>query len=205
MTDVWDSTTGTKRFGDKSGGHYTEIESDGSVIHAGDATMWDDLLVQTNAVKLPGVSDPSWTAYKGSYALTFAKAADNVVTFAVQLPHGWKVGSDLYFHLHLAYPSAKVGSTRWIFTHSWANIGSTFPAETTVTTDIVSPNEADNQQIASIATLTGTGKTLSSVILCSVTREGTHLNDDYDDVVYVVSFDFHTEKDTMGSRQAITK
>lgn len=185
--------------------NFTEFESDGTVKFNGTATVWDDVQVNIGNVRT-GSSTPTWTAYKGSEILAFDKSQDNKIFFTAQLPHEYKEGSDICFHIHLAYPDSGTGDTRWIFTYSWANIGSDFPTESTVTIDIASPEDTDNHHYAEIAPLiSGTGKTMSSVLLCSLTREGTHANDDYDDDAYLVALDFHVEKDTVGSRTEITK
>ena len=188
--------------GDVTGGNYLDLEPDGTLHFIGNATVWDDLPIDIGKVKLPGVSDPTWVAYKGGRVLSFSKSADNIFTFIAQTPHAYKEGSNMEFHLHLAYPNAGTGDTRWVFTHSWANAGTDFPSESTVTTDIASPNDADNHQFAEIASsITGTGKTISSLLICSLMREGTDaVNDDYDEVVYLISADFHYERDTVGSR-----
>lgn len=203
----WVQTDVVSQFGDADGSNYSEFEADGTLEFNGNATVWDDLQIVMGQLKLPGVSDPSWTAYKGCYVLTFSKTADNIATFTAQLPHSYKEGSDIEFHLHLAYPDAGAGDTRWNFTHSWADMGEDFPAETTVTTDIASPTTADRHQYAEIAaTISGAGHTISSILLCSIQREGSDaVNDDYDNVVYLVAADFHFEKDTVGSRQEVVK
>ena len=198
----WNSSTGTLRFGDQSGGHYTEFESDGTVVQVGNAVVWEDLAIAVGQVKLPGVSDPTWTAYKGGRVLSFSKAADNEISFTAQVPHGYKEGSDMEFHLHLAYPATGTGDSRWIFTYSWANKDEDYPGETPHPADIASPNNADVHQYAEILDpIDGTGKTISSVLICSLMREGTDaVNDDYDEAIYLVSADFHYQRDTGGSR-----
>ncbi|KKL70702.1 hypothetical protein LCGC14_2102290 [marine sediment metagenome] len=169
--------------------------------------VWDDQQVAVTSVKLPGVSDPSWTAYKGSYVLTFAKGADNIISFIVQMPHRYKEGSDIDFHIHTCWPDGAAGDTIWNFTHSWANIDDDFPAETTVAAvTIASPANQDNLQLDTIAaTITGSGKKISSVILCSLQREGTAVADDYDNVTYMVALDFHVPRNTLGSRTKLLK
>ncbi len=172
--------------------------------------VWDDLQVALTSVKLAGVSDPTWQAYKGGYVLKFAKNADNILYFITQMPHDYKQGANIEFHIHLAYPDSGSGSTIWNFTHSWANIGSDFPTETAVSrVEIVSPQDVDTHQgegTAEIAaSISGTGKKLSSVLICSLQREGTDIPDDYDNVVYLVALDFHVPRDSIGSATQNTK
>ncbi len=174
--------------------------------------VWDDLQVALTSVKLAGVSDPTWQAYKGGYVLKFAKNADNILYFITQLPHDYKQGANIEFHLHLAYPDSGAGSTVWNFTHSWANLGSDFPAATTVSkVEIVSPEDTDTHQAEATAeiasSISGTGKKFSSVLICSLQREGTDATvpDDYDNVVYLVALDFHVPRDSIGSATATVK
>ena len=168
--------------------------------------VWDDLRTPSNnSKKVPGKEAKDQT-YKGGVVLKFEDNQDQAVAFNAQLPHKYKEGEDIEFHLHLVYPTATVGNTRWVFTYSWANIGDTHPAETTVTTIIASPNEVDNHQLAEIAaTISGVGKTVSSMLICSVTREGTDGTDTLGQDVYLTELDFHYPIDTIGSRTEDTK
>ena len=168
--------------------------------------VWDDLRTPANNAKAVPGKEAKDQAYKGGVVFKFEDNKDQAVAFNVQLPHKYKEGEDIEFHLHLVYPTATAGNTRWIFTYSWANIGDTHPAETTVTTIIASPNEIDNHQLAEIAaTIDGTGKTVSSMLICSVTREGTDGTDTLGQDVYLTELDFHYPIDTIGSRQEASK
>ena len=168
---------------------------------------WDDQQVSLGSVGF-GSSAPTETAYKGSEVLSFHQSQDNSITFVAQLPHAYKINSDIEFHLHLAYQDANAGNSKWTLTHSWASIGSTFPAETSVSALIASPAETDHHQLADIAaTITpaaGQGG-ISSVLLCSLTREGTDGTDTYGSGIYLVSLDFHRRGDGFGSRQRAVK
>jgi hypothetical protein len=167
--------------------------------------VYNDILVNPNAVRLPAVSAPAFVAYKGSQVLEFSKTATNTVHFQVQLPHSYAEGQNIEFHFHLAYPNNGTGNTRWAFTYSWANITGTFPTETTVNVTAASPNSAGYHQLVGMGSLTGTGKGISSVLLCSLSRLGADGTDTYDDVVYVTSFDFHIPMDTVGSKKETSK
>lgn len=204
-----DAGNETVSIGDTGGSDYSEFESDGTLTFNGAATVWDDLQVNISSVRLPTSSMPSWNVYKGSQVLTFSKDADEIIYFTAQLPHSYKEGSDIEFHIHTVYPDSNAGGVRWNFTHSWANMGDDFPAATTVSTTIEASGDADAHTLDEIAaTITGTGKTISSVILCSLEREGTYAGgdpDDYNNNVYLVALDFHFEKDTVGSRLEASK
>jgi hypothetical protein len=150
---------------------------------------------------------PTWTSYKGSEVPAFAKNAINTLYFSAQLPHAYKVDSDIEFHIHLAYPDATAGNSIWYFTYSWADMGSNFAAESNSgNITIAAPGAADRHQYGElIATISGAGKGISSVLLCSLSRLGNDGSDDYDEVIYAISADFHYQRDTNGSRLQTAK
>ncbi len=167
---------------------------------------WDDQQVVIGATKLAGVSDPTWTAYKGSYVLSFAKNADNILYFTAQLTHKYQEGEDILFHIHTAHADADAGNSRWHLTASAASVNEDFPAETTYSVTHASPSDADKHEAFTIGTISGTGLKISDVLLCSLQREGTDaVNDTYDDWIHLVAADFHVPCDTPGSRQEFSK
>ena len=167
-------------------------------------TRWDDLRTPAYGVKKVLGKEPTDQAYKGGVVQSFVSGADNAVAFTVQLPHSYKEESDLCFHLHVIIPTAGAGgaaeNVKFDFTYSWANIDGVFPAETpvSVTTD-VKDIAADTHFIIEFPHFDGTGKTISSVLICSLTRD-TGVANNYADDIYLSELDFHFEKDSNGSR-----
>lgn len=206
MNEYGFTKEGEVYIGDQAVGNYSAFEEDGTLRFEGEAVVWDDEQVKIGNIGF-GASAPSWVDYKGSRALSFDKAQDNKITFDAQFHHTYKEGSDVEFHIHLAYPDNGAGTSRWTLTISWANVGGTFPAESSYSATITSPEETDHHQLAVIvATLPGAGKKISSVALCSLTREGTDvINDTYDEDLYLVQLDFHRPGDTAGSRTRTVK
>jgi hypothetical protein len=169
--------------------------------------VYDDMTVSMANAKTPAANAPNWVAYKGSEIPAFSKSATNVLYFTAQLPHTYKEGTDLEFHIHITYPDAGAGNSVWYFTYSWANIDGAFPGASN-SGNIVVPTHstADFHDMAQIVTtISGAGKTVSSILLCSISRIGGNGSDDYDNVVYLVAGDFHYQKDTLGSRQQLIK
>lgn len=62
----------------------------------------------------------------------------------------------------------------------------------------------DDHMLDSIATITGTSKNVSSMLICSLTRDVSVAND-YADNAYLVEVDSHFQIDTIGSRQMTSK
>jgi len=169
--------------------------------------VYDDMQISMANVKTPAVNAPNWVSYKSSEVPAFSKTATNVLYFSAQLPHSYKEGSDLEFHIHIAYPDNGVDNSVWYFTYSWADVESNFPAASNSGNVILaSPTTTDRHTAPSIiATISGAGKKISSVLLCSISRLGGDGSDSYDNVIYLVSGDFHYQKDTIGSRQLLVK
>ena len=166
-----------------------------------DPAVWDDLSIALAQAKTPASLAPTWTPYKGSQIPAYSSSAINVIYFSAQLPHSYKEGSSIEFHAHIVYPDNLAGNSVWYATYSWANVDSTFPVATGVYLTVASPTITDYHQLINIVpSISGTGKKISSVLLCSLQRIGNHIEDTYPSELYAVSADFHFKKDTLGSR-----
>lgn len=168
---------------------------------------WDDQQVQTSGVRLPDVNAPSFSTFKGCEVLTFSGSATNTIYFSAQLSHAYEEGSNIEFHVHYVPEDNTSGNVRWVFTYSWANINGVFLTETPVTTVLATPQVTDQHTKGEIITaITGTGKNLSSILLCSLSRTGGHTDDTYDSKnIYLIGIDFHIKKDALGSQQERSK
>ena len=196
----------TARFGDIDAGTYLEIEDDGFIEVVG-TEVWDDVRVPISGVRLPAAAAPTWTAYKGSQVLAFDGTSTDTIFVVVQLPHMYKQGTDIDVHVHWVPEDATAGNVKWQVTYSWANWSEAFPAETTATVVVAAPEVADVHTKADIIeTISGTGKTISSMLLCSLSRLGGDVEDTYNAKdAYLLEVDFHYQKDTLGSRTETVK
>ena len=170
-------------------------------------SIWTDLSIAMSQARTPASLAPTWSPYKGTQVPAYSDTQVNVLYFSAQLPHSYKEGTNIEFHIHIAYPDAVAGNSVWYFTYSWANDGESFPAPTLSPQVIIaSPGVVDYHQRAEIiASMNGIGKKISSVLLCSIQRTGTSLDDNYGNVIYLTSADFHFQQDTLGSRQQNVK
>ena len=171
-------------------------------------TVWDDLRFPATSVRGAGVFDPTLTVFQSGIVLAFSTGPNNEVTFFnAQLPHGWKQGSEMVFHLHWTIPVsgglAGAENVKWDFTYSWANMAAAFPAASTatVTVDVQNVTAGDHLVTDILEPVAGfAGKEISSVLLCSLTRDVGVAND-YGQDAYYIEADFHFEIDTIGSRE----
>lgn len=141
---------------------------------------------------------PNYVDYKGGYVMDFSAGSDKFVKFNIQLPHGYKVGSELRPHVHWAAPDANSGVVRWQLSYSWANIHSAFPTPTPITLDADTPEEADVHNVSNFSALSGTGKVVSSMLICELGRLGTE--DTYASSAYLLEFDVHVKLVTVGTQ-----
>ncbi len=175
-------------------------------------TVWDDFVVPVNAIRLAGASPADPYAYKSGSVLSFDSSTDEYVYFVIQLPHRYKEGTDVIFHIHWTIVTSGAGAgaenVKWDMTYSAsspATPAESWPAASnaTVTIDVQS-DSADDHLIDNVATITGTNFKISEIIICSLKRDTTVANN-YSDEVLLVSADVHYEVDTMGSRQTLAK
>ena len=189
-----------------TGGNNTEFEPDGTLKFKGNATVFDDIRTPMTSIRITGpggTTPPDEVMYKGSVVLAFGGAGtdDEKGFFTIQIPHSYKEGSDITPHIHWTPEDNTAGTVRWILTYSWANIDAAFPAETANAIEVVADQTTDKHQRDFFTAITGTGKTISSMILCSIQREDSDPNDTYNNKdAFLLEMDFHFEKDTVGSR-----
>ena len=58
-----------------------------------------------------------------------------------------------------------------------------------------------NEEKGEIAEISGVGKEMSSMLLCSLQRNASQASDTYNGDIHLLEADFHYEKDTIGSRE----
>ena len=174
---------------------------------------WDDLRVTLDngssaAVLdyLNGSSGPQIWYFRGN-------GTDEAMSFTVQLPHGWKEGSTIHPHIHWIPKSTGTGDVEWNFEYSWANYDpvtpQVFPAITTSTVVASGPFTAKAHSITSLTTgntgIDGTGKKISSILICRIWRNSSRANDTYNADAGVLFVDFHIQVDGYGSHQEYIK
>jgi hypothetical protein len=204
--------------GDSINGNFTKVTTNGSLSYEGDATRWDDLRVPMSSTRRGAAEDPLYDQFKndgsgsvGVYGSWFRTNQTEDLFFEVQMPHAWKEGSNLYPHIHWS-PKTNTGGdkVRWGFEYLWVNVAGTFGNTTVVYAEdpipTVGPSPTAYQHVISaFPEIVGTGQTLSSMLICRVFRDGTHINDSYNNSAFLLQFDFHYQIDSDGSNEEYTK
>lgn len=192
--------------------NHTKFETDGTVMFEGNATVWDDLRVSVDN----GSSSATLGYMPGDNAggqiwyFLNAKALETL-TFQVQLPHSYKEGTNIYPHIHWTPRVSGSGNVEWNLDYTWVNYDATtplaFPATTTSTVVATGPFTLRTHLITSLASggLDGTGKKVSSILICRIWRNSGNTADTYADDAGLLSLDFHYQIDTVGSRAEYVK
>ena len=174
----------------------------------GNDVVWDDLRFPVTNIRITGTNPASWETFNGFQVLGFEYQAvnDEQVYFIAQLPHGYKHGSNIRFHVHWTPQTDDSATVRWGFEYIWANKDDSLSgSSTTVYKDVAINGNAGDHLITDIIEIDGTDKTLSSMLLCRLFRNSSHGNDDFDDIAYLLEADFHYQSDQVGSRQEYIK
>jgi hypothetical protein len=180
-----------------------------TVTLTGDATTFDDLRISATMGTKPASNPPALKAFGPSGNLqgwAFDKTTNQQIFFEAQLPHTWKLGSTIYPHVHWSPSDTGTGVCIWKLEYSWANDSAAFGAPTTITASQAGSGTAwQHQRIAfeSNAGIAGTGKTLSSILMCRLYRDAA--TDAYDNDAFLISFDIHYEIDGFGSDEEAVK
>lgn len=164
---------------------------------------FDDSQVPATSLKSGGTGIPSFDAFLGNtlcYAFTDESVAGNEkrIYFNIQLPHRWKEGSAIEPHVHYAPSTNGGGVIRWELEYTWANIDGTFGAPTSIYCEDDVGTTANAHRLVSFGTISATGKTASSILVCKLQRNSSHANDTYANKVFLLSLDAHFESDKLG-------
>ena len=181
-------------------------------------TEWDDLRIVPGTFDYAGVADPTLSDWQpGGSGTTFKVykfQKDDEVFATCQMPHSYKEGSDLQFHIH--WTPADRGSEEdgnkvgWKVDYSIANVDGTFSSSNTVDLSDTCSGTDDKHEITDSATVDGTGLTISHMIMLRIYRSDTGDDDTWVGTTaaqspVILEFDIHFEKNTRGSRQELTK
>lgn len=178
---------------------------------------WDDLTVPGTNTRA-GTSAPVFEAFRnGVYLLGFVYNQVDEVHFTIQMPHHWKEGSNIYPHVHWTHIAAAPSNNQgvvWVLEYTWANINDIFPATSTMTAALewtTSPPPQYKHILTPFvdgsanAYINGTGKKLSSQLICRLYRNTVDSRDDFDQTAYLIEIDFHYMVDSLGSDEEYIK
>lgn len=165
------------------------------------AGRYDDLLGPITSSRVGANNKPDFDATNVGYLFPQNDTGE-VLYMVFQMPHAWKEESTVYPHVHFL----QTGSSMPVFkiSYAWHSIGGTVPAFATLTmsTAAVSYTSGSIHQIATNTSgISGSGKTISSLLLCKLYRDDNIVSGD----VLVWAMDVHYLRDSHGSKQEYVK
>ena len=182
----------------------------GQLLLSGAGIAWDDLRTPVQSLKLSGTKPPSWVTYKGTELLAFSDQSvlgnEEHIFFAMQVPHNYKIGTNLHMHVHYVPEDNTGGNVYWALTYSWASIEEAFPGELTIRVASPCGTTTDAHKMSEFPEISGLGKGISSMIICKLQRNSSDALDTYNGKsVYLLEIDAHYEIDSFGSAAETTK
>jgi len=184
-------------------------------------TVWEDMRIPVASLKVPGSNAPTWSTFPngttdtGLQALHFSDQAvegnEEGVYFTVQLPHAWKIGTDIEAHIHWSPETTGTGTVRWGFTYTWAFIDAVYGEPATVYGEhTIAENEQDKHIYTDFDPWLTTptdrpSYKVSSMLVCKLFRNSSHANDTYTGDAALLEVDMHLEIDSLGSREELVK
>lgn len=184
------------------------LNPDYGVLFNGTTTVWEDVRVPGNTVVKQSTGPDDINPLGNLEVLGFADNATESVSFSIQLPHSYKLGSTIYPHVHWMPISTNTGDVRWGLEYSWADYGTTFPSPTTIYVNDTAGGVANEHQFASFPSISAganAGQQVSSMLICRLFREGGNAADTHSGDAAFLEFDIHIEIDTFGSRTELAK
>ena len=190
----------------------TTIENDGTVVFNGAATTWDELRGSGSAIGTG--SSPVMVQFTGNGPLfewSFSHGtSDKCLYYELQLPHGWNQGSRIYPHVHWTPSTNGTGNVVWKMDYIWQNIGEVYGLSSTIKVSTPAIGTAWQHEMSNFQTgisdgIAATGKTISSILICRIYRDGSSVSDTYPDPVSLIGFDVLYEINTVGSHTPTTK
>jgi hypothetical protein len=170
--------------------------------------MWDDLRVSPFSASIgAGVRPPNIVKFKdnglgstGVYVYGFDEKQEEELFFEVQLPHSWVEGSDIRPHVHFTTPTQTATTLTWGLEYTWATINGVY-GDTNILSQAIDCPVAYTHTICPLGTISGTGKKISSILICRVFRTtGGYVGNGI-----LLSVDFHIQLNSMGSYNELNK
>lgn len=134
--------------------------------------------------------------------LLFRSGQTDTVTFAYQLPHGYREGSDISFHVHWSKTSNAAGTVNWQYRYSWCDIGDVTPGFSVLASGIVQVSDRDTAEVHAITRwpeIVGSGHNVSSIVKVWLQRTSAAGGDTYAASARLISADLHYQQNTFGS------
>lgn len=170
---------------------------------------YDDVVTPLLTAKTPSGSPAvvkQVTAITGSiYQLAFESGKGQDATFSIQLPHGYKRGTDLYPHLHFICSSASGGDVVFGLEYVTGSLTGVYSSVSTTRyfTNAATSRTSMRMEIHGWDPISGVNLRESSCLFGRIFRPNV-AGDTYPDDVFGISLDVHYQVRSLGSRNPIS-
>lgn len=201
-TFVVEDSDGTDQFEINSDGEVS-IKGDGTLVLENDATVWEDANVDLSPLQSggtkPGFATPGTS---GVRLLSYAVGED--VDGTIEIPHSYKLGSDITPHIHFVTIGAPSGTDNVKFEVDYwiVDAGGTVTTDSSIDTGDIAVTADDTRYDGNFGTISNAA--LGGQIGFKVKRIAA-AGDAYAGECGILTFGFHYEIDTIGSRQITVK
>jgi hypothetical protein len=183
----------------------TVFESDGTMVLSGNATVWEDIRIP-GSLAGTAASSPDYVSFVGGglYGYGFdGGVTTEQVFFQIQMPHSWKIGTNIHPHVHWMPTTTATGTVAWYLEYTWTDGYNTFPAPTIISAISATEGQWKHQR-TNLPAIDGSEiSDISSMLICRLYRNPNA--DTYANDAGLLEFDIHYESDTLGSRLEFTK
>lgn len=202
---------GTAAIGDGGTTNYSQFEADGTLVFTGAATVFNDANMGAAQLALPAASQPDEDEFVDESGVdtgitTWAVAVGEELSGSIEIPHDYKEGTNLTFHVHwqgITAPGGGTDNVQWQLEYTLARDGATLDAKTT----IVKETAITTQYVfyrSDFNAITGTNFKIGDQFLFTLSRIAASA-DEYAGDALLATVGFHYECDTCGSRTITTK
>lgn len=189
-----------------------KIGGNSSTIHPIllDNPVYDDLQFPISSAKVPASGAPNWETFTTNTEEYAFGINEHINTQANELPHWWKQGTLGDAHLHFTLKTANnTGADRFArfqVTFAYADTNETWVEQVvTATSTIPTGSAALKSFYLDLGDLTFTNYLIGGQVKANVKRVAVQSGTEYADDVFITQVGVHLQKDTLGSRQELTK
>lgn len=200
-----DTNTQTAGWTDASGNWVSDVNFDGNVWF--NDSYWDDVSVSLTSSGKPGSKPPVFD--EADFAWNFENQAlainEQYLFGGFEMPHDWKVGSNISCHIHAHPLSTNVGDYNFELSYITTNIGDVEDGIVVTTLKQTTEGVANKVYLTEFPDINMTGKTLSNTTEFRLKRLSSSTTDTFTGSVAVDSFGCHYQIDAPGSREKVVK
>lgn len=172
--------------------------------------LWENLRCPLDAVPGGGLS-PNWAQFRddgagsvGVYAWHFQKIGSPDVAFSLQMPHGYKRGTNINPHLHVAPVDGNAGKIKFGLEYTCADVDTAFGITTTVYVEVDAAGVAYQHQLMDFGEIAVCFNRAAGIFMGRLFRDNTVVGN-YDNDVAGLELDLQYQVNTMGSRETDRK